>query len=183
MIATSLAAQPNGGQDLANLREDLRLLSQRVGELSLRVEQLEHENETLRGQQTESGTAYASLAQLNDAIAELNRSIKGNVSNSRAEILKIVSGQIEQLANQTNTALESLAKGGGKGTTGATKGSSAFSDNYPTDGISYTVVKGDSLARIAHKTGAKVSDIINANKISDPSKILSGQVLFIPGGK
>ena len=42
---------------------------------------------------------------------------------------------------------------------------------------------GDTLSKIAQKTGAKLSDIINANKIADPTKVQVGQQLFIPGGK
>jgi len=36
---------------------------------------------------------------------------------------------------------------------------------------------------LARRTGARVQDIINANKITDPAKIQVGQTLFIPGGK
>lgn len=49
--------------------------------------------------------------------------------------------------------------------------------------MSYVVQKGDTLAIIARKTGARTQDIINANKLSDPSKIQAGQTLFVPGGK
>ena len=40
-----------------------------------------------------------------------------------------------------------------------------------------------TLAVIAKTNNAKVQDIINANKISDPTKIRVGQTLFIPQGK
>jgi LysM repeat protein len=59
----------------------------------------------------------------------------------------------------------------------------AFGEAYSKEGVSYTVLKGDSLGAIAKKTGAKAQDIIDANKIMDPSKIQVGQVLFVPGGK
>ena len=59
----------------------------------------------------------------------------------------------------------------------------AFGDSYPKEGISYTVAKGDTVGLIAKKTGAKAQDIIDANKLLDPSRIQAGQVLFIPGGK
>jgi LysM repeat protein len=49
--------------------------------------------------------------------------------------------------------------------------------------MSYTVQKGDSVGLIAKKTGARVQDIVAANKLLDPSKIQVGQVLVIPGGK
>jgi LysM repeat protein len=39
------------------------------------------------------------------------------------------------------------------------------------------------VAIIAKRTGARAADIINANKLTDPSLIFVGQVLFIPGGK
>jgi LysM repeat protein len=58
-----------------------------------------------------------------------------------------------------------------------------FGDTYSKEGVSYTVQKGDSIGGIARKTGAKVQDIIDANKLADPSRIQAGQVLFVPGGK
>jgi len=59
----------------------------------------------------------------------------------------------------------------------------AFPEDYPKEGLNYTVQKGDTLAVISKKTGAKQQDIINANKLADPSRIAIGQTLFIPGGK
>ena len=59
----------------------------------------------------------------------------------------------------------------------------AFGESYPKEGVSYTVLKGDSVGVIAKKTGAKAQDIIDANKLMDPSRIQAGQVLFVPGGK
>ena len=86
---------------------------------------------------------------------------------------------MEKLAKQTNTALDSMAKGM------ATRPmvQPTFSESYPKEGVAYTVQKGDTLPAIAKKTGAKVQDIINANKIADPSRIVAGQTLFIPGGQ
>ncbi len=194
LLVASLSAQGSGTQDIANLREDVRLLSQRVGELSLKVDQLERENSQLQRKAESGNVSYVTLQQLNDAIAELNRNCRTAIASSRTDTLQIVAGQLEKLGNQTNAALESLSRGSGSrvATTATTPAASAapspaaasaFSDNYPKEGISYTVVRGDNLAKIAQKTGARSADIINANKISDPSKIQAGQVLFIPGGK
>jgi methionyl-tRNA formyltransferase len=58
-----------------------------------------------------------------------------------------------------------------------------FSDDFPKEGINYTVQAGDTLSGIAKKTGAKLSDIRNANKIVDDTRIRVGQTLFIPQGK
>ena len=58
-----------------------------------------------------------------------------------------------------------------------------FSEDFPKEGVNYTVVSGDTLSGIAKKTGGKLSDIRNANKIGDDTKIRVGQTLFIPNGK
>lgn len=173
-----VAAQTN--VDFANLREDVRVLTQQVGALTLRLEELERENARLRSQASQiTDSNYATVAQLNEAVAELNKSLRTAVSASRSETLDTVSKQMERLAQQTDAALQALARGQAARPAAQT----AFSDNYPKEGVSYTVQKGDTLAIIARKTGAKVHDIINANKISDPSKIQAGQALFIPGAK
>jgi LysM repeat protein len=173
--------------DVANLSEDIRGLKQRVNELQLRVEQLENENRELRGKATNN---YATIAQLNEAVADMNRTVKAAAASAKTETLQQVSVQMEKLAKQTNAAIESLANGinaRSSATSTSTASTHAtqttFSDDYPKEGTNYTVQKGETLAVIARKTGAKPQDIINANKISDPSKIQAGQSLFIPGGK
>src|SRR5947209_5735588 len=50
--------------ELANLREDVRVLSQRVGELQLRLEQAERENNELRAKTSSSAQNNASVQQL-----------------------------------------------------------------------------------------------------------------------
>ena len=177
--AILLASTASGQIELANLREDVRGLAQRVGELSLRIEQLERENASLRQSAQGLNQTYVTLNQLNNAIADLNVTIRTAVASSKSETLQQVGVQMEKLAKQTNTAIDSLAKG--MATRPAVQ--AAFSEDYSKTGVSYTVQKGDTLAEIAKKTGAKQSDIINANKISDPARIVVGQTLFIPGGK
>lgn len=179
VIAATAFAQSSPQLELANLREDVRGLVQRVGELSLRLEQLERENADLRQRVSSADKSYATVAQLNDTIADLNRNIRTAVTTSKTETLQLVSAQLEKLGRQTNAALDSLAK------SQATRPTvqASFSDDYSREGMSYTVQKGDSLASISKKTGAKQQDIINANKLADPSRITVGQTLFIPGGK
>ncbi len=185
-------AQTNGTQSLnsevANMRADMTVLTQRVGELALRVEQLERDNAALRTQTANSAQAFATVQQLNDAIADLNRAIKAGDT----AVAERTAAQIKKLGEATNAALDSLSKGqppqhastaSPVAAPSSSSSSAAFSDNFPSEGISYKVQKGDTLALIARKTGSKSQDIINANKIADPAKILVGQTLFIPGGK
>lgn len=176
LAATAAAQTPASQLEMANLREDLRGLVQRVGDLSLRVEQLERENAMLRSKAGLADKNYATLAQLNDAMADLTRDLKAAIAASKAEALQQVAGQIEKLANQTNAALDSLAKVQAVRPVVAAPGP----EGNAKEGGSYTVQKGDTLALIAKKTGARPQDIINANKLSDPSHILLGQTLIIP---
>src|SRR5512137_2529563 len=71
VIATSAFAQGSSQVEVANLREDVRGLTQRVGELTLRLEQLERENAELRQQSGAADRQRVTMAQLNDAIAEV----------------------------------------------------------------------------------------------------------------
>jgi LysM repeat protein len=178
----ALHAQPaqSPAVELANLREDVRLLIQRVGQLSLRVEQLEAENERLTRTAAGAERNFATLTQLNTAIADLARELRAADAANRSEILAAVATQMETLARQTNAALDAAARGRA---TAAAPSATTFSDNFTKEGVTYTVVSGDTIARIAQKTGAKVQDIINANRIADPTRIQVGQVLFIPGGR
>lgn len=173
---TPLAAQFDTRTDIANLRQDLLLLNQRVGELSMSVEQLTRDNAELRAK---AGQSYVTLEQLNKAISDLNRLVQLSLTDQKKEILGQVSTQLEKLGRQTNTALDALAKN--QATRPAVQ--TGFSDDFPKEGLNYTVQAGDTLAVIARKHGAKLQDIVNANKIADPTKIQVGQTLFIPQGK
>lgn len=178
-LAASAFAQSNPQVEIANLREDVRGLMQRVSVLSLRLEQLERENAELRHRVGAADKGYATLTQVNTAVAEATSSLRGAIASSKTETLQQVAAQLEKLGKQTNAALDSLAKS--QATRPAVQ--TNFSDDYSKEGVSYTVQKGDSLAGIAKRTGAKQQDIINANKLADPSRIVPGQTLFIPGGK
>ncbi|MBL9216199.1 MAG: LysM peptidoglycan-binding domain-containing protein [Opitutaceae bacterium] len=162
--------------ELANLRQDVMLLTQRVGELSMTVEQLTRDNQAL---QAKTGETYVTLEQFNRAIGDINRTMQGALADQKRETLNQVGTQLERLARQTQAAIDAVAKN--QATRPAVQ--TSFSDNFPKEGINYTVQAGDTLAVIARKNNAKVQDIINANKISDPGRIQVGQTLFIPQGK
>jgi LysM repeat protein len=187
--AATLHAQ-NIAVDVANMRQELDLLRQRIGQLELNVESVQRENNDLRnGAAATAKQNYATVDQLNKSIADLNRAIK----DSKADTLARVKTEMDSLTKQSNAALADMAakvNAATQRTTTTTKTAGAtttappvFSDNYPEKGITYTIVSGDSIATIARKTGARQQDIINANKIANPKSLMIGQVLFIPGGR
>jgi LysM repeat protein len=162
--------------EVANLRQDVALLTQRVGELAMAVEQLTRENNNLQAKASQS---YVTVEQLNKSVADTNRAMQAALADQKRETLQQVAGQIERLGKQTNAALDALAKNQATRPVVQT----TFSEDFPKEGINYTVVSGDTLSGIAKKTGAKMADIRNANKISDDTRIRVGQTLFIPQGK
>lgn len=167
------AAQNNLGSQVAGLREDVRLLVERVGQMSLRIEQLERENARLLSATDGLNRTYATVAQLNDSVAELNQLIAQGDNASRAQAAKA----LEELARQTNAAIDSLAKGMNARPQVAAP---TFTSDFPKEGLRYTVEPGDTLSSIASRFKSTVKDIQNANRITDPTKIQVGQTLFIP---
>lgn len=179
MMGFAVVAQAQQGTvayELTSLRADLQLLQQRVGELALTVEQLSRENSAL---QTKASHSYVTLEQLNKTIADINRTMQANLAEQKGEILSQVSTQMAKLGRQSQAAIDALAKN--QATRPAIQ--TTFTEDFPKEGINYTVQTGDTLSGIAKKTGGKLSEIRNANKISDDSKIRVGQTLFIPQGK
>jgi LysM repeat protein len=175
-LTVPVFAQSGGLAELGSLRQDLMMLNQRVGELSMAVERLDRENEALKSAARQN---YATVDQLNRSLADANRSVHAAMDDQRRDILAQVAAQLEKLGKQTNAALDSMAKG----QAARPVVQSTFSDDFPKEGVNYTVQAGDTLAVIARTNNAKLQDIINANKISDPTKIKVGQTLFIPQGK
>lgn len=165
----------NTRAEVMNLRQDVAELRQRIGELTMAVEQLTRENNALQAKASQS---YVTVDQLNRSVADLNRTMQSALADQKREVLGQVAGQMEKLGRQTNAALDSLAKNQATRPVVQT----TFSDDFPKEGINYTVQTGDTLAVIARKNNAKLQDVINANKISDPTKIRVGQTLFIPQG-
>src|SRR4051812_33820523 len=95
LAATALAQTAPSPVDFANLREDVRGLTQRVEGLTLRLEQLERENGDLKQRLGAANHSYATVAQLDAAIDDVNRAIKTAVTTSKEETLRQVGTQME----------------------------------------------------------------------------------------
>ncbi len=179
LAATPLLAQRADPRaiEMANLREDLRLLQQTVAELQASVAQLQRDNAALSSQAESGRASLVTLAQLNDAFAQLRQSTEASLADQKRETLQTVAQQISKLAKETNSALAAVAKGQATRPTIATD----FSDDFPKEGVTHTVQSGETLSTISKKYGVPMKNIQNANRIADPTKIMVGQSLFIPG--
>jgi len=178
-VASSLFAQRADPRavEMANLREDVRLLQQTVAELQASVSQLQRDNAALSSQAESGKVAYVTLAQLNDAVAQIKQTTDAALAEQRRDTLQTVAQQIAKLAKETNAAIAALAKGQATRPTIATE----FKDDFPKEGVTHTVQTGETLSLIAKKYGVPMKNIQNANRIADPTKVFVGQSLFIPG--
>ena len=50
----------------------------------------------------------------------------------------------------------------------------------PGTWVQYTLEDGDSLGALATEMGISVQDIVNANCLSDPNTVYTGQVIYLP---
>ncbi len=175
-------SDPNTRRQIANLTQDVQLLTQRVGQLQVRVEQLERENESLRKEAVDRKGLEMELkvleANLQSGLSNLRSDLSAADEAQKQAIVKAVSKQIADLAEQTQKTIDALADYVGHRGTGIP--AVEFSDDYPRTGFRYEVGPGDSLAKIAEMHGVKIRDIINANRLANPDRIQVGQNLFIP---
>jgi LysM repeat protein len=119
-----------------------------VGELTMIVEQLNRDNSAL---QSKTNQSYVTIEQLNKAVADINRTMQSALAEQKRETLSQVAGQIERLGKQTNAALDALAKNQATRPVVQT----TFSEDFPKEGVNYTVQPGDTLAVIAKKNNAR----------------------------
>lgn len=166
---------------LANLRADMDRLNQIVRRMQLQIEDLERENGRLRELVDERTSANptdrVSREELTTVLSTFERRIQAANRQSRDLLVDEVSKEIEALAEQTQKAITTIADGLEGAPT--IEQVVVFNDNYPKTGTTYTVVRGDSLGKIARDMKSRVPWIRNANRLSSDI-IYPGQELFIP---
>ena len=170
---------------LANLTQDLELLSRQVAGLRSEVEILRRENTQLRllveqGSKSK-GVSQSKLVdfgrQMDSQLAEVRREVAQ--SNANAKILKQhVDSSLQKLIQQMNTGFSAIRS---NPVAAPEAPAVVFNDEYPKErGFVHKVGKGETVSSIAKKHNSKVSWIINANRISDPTKVHVGKELFVP---
>jgi len=172
----SLSAQ---SVSLADLNQDMALLNREVQQLRLEIEQLRRENETLakKIKATESSSVSTDVVRAQTTSIQTN--VDARMENMRKEIIEQVRREMENMAAQTNAAMEKIA--GAVNSRPKAELPTTFSDNFPQGGFTYTVKSGDTLAKIAKENNSQTKWIQDANKIANPARDLRvGATIFIP---
>lgn len=188
--STPSASTSRPAPEVLNLREDVRLLSSRLAEMENNMEEMMRRNlslqnrirdleSSLQGSQQQN---YATVQQLDRVREELRTFASEEGRRNRREAITEATRLVEDLSRQTQSALDTLtrsinARPTGGGTAASTR---QFSEDFPREGVTHVVARGETLSGIAQRYGSSVRDIQNANRIDRPETIQVGQTLFIP---
>jgi LysM repeat protein len=167
---------------VANLNQDVSLLTQQVKTMRLEMEELHRENARFRAQVAAVGQddrTRAQLSSLSSAVESIRSEYRAADEAQKQQIIAEVTRQINALAKETQGAINSVAQAvESQPQVGTTV---HFSDDYPKTGKPYVVRSGDTLSKIARDHGSTVKHIQNANKIVNPARDLKvGETIFIP---
>jgi LysM repeat protein len=182
-VYSPLSAQSDNLRvSVANLSQDVNLLAQQLKTLRLEMEEMRRENARLRSQVAAASSnrdTQAQISNLSTAIDGLRREYRQADEAQKQQIIAEVSRQINALGQETQAALNTVAKA--VESTPSVSTPIHFSEDYPKTGKPYIVRSGDTLSGIARKHGSTVKHIQNANKIANPAKDLRvGETIFIP---
>lgn len=176
------AAQDNLRVTVANLSQDMSLLTQSLKTMRLEIEELHRENARLRAQVAAASSSRdtdAQISNLSGAIETLRREYRSADEAQKQQILAEVNRQVSALAKETQGALNTVAQAVDNQPQVST--TVHFSDDFPKTGKPYVVRSGDTLSKIAREHGSTIKNIQNANKIVNPSRDLQvGETIFIP---
>jgi len=172
---------------LANLTQDLELISRQVANLRSEVEILRRENAQLRLFAEKAGKAQGVSS---SSLQEFARQMDGRLESLRVDIAQNKTGA-EALRRDVNIRIQNLIKKmnagfasyGGSSPSVAPPPPVKFTDDYPEKGFVHDVEKGETVSSIAQKYKSKTQWILSANRISDPTKVHVGKSLFVPQSK
>ena len=171
-----------GNVQVANLKQDLELISRELAGLRSEVELLRRENAQLRvvvdsfskKANSDQGISAAQVIQINSRLSSLEKRVQAN-TGSQATMQTSVNQQMQELIKQMNDGFETVSK-----STATPTPAKTFSTDYPQKGFVHKVEKGETVSSIAKKYESKVKWIIDANQITDPTKVFVGKELFVP---
>ena len=171
-----------GNVQVANLKQDLELISRELAGLRSEVELLRRENAQLRvvvdsvsqKSKSEQGVSSSQMVQIDGRISSLEKRVQSNAV-SQGKIQTSFNQQIQELIKQMNNGFEKISKSSASQVPAQT-----FSTDYPQKGFVHKVEKGETVSSIAKKYESKIKWIIDANQIVDPTKVYVGKELFVP---
>ena len=175
---SSLVGNPN--VQLANLKQDMELVSRELAGLRTEVELLRRENAQLRVTVEQLTRRQNSTANdggtRQDARLQALESRATRSEKEQVALQQNLDKKIKELIAEMNKVISQVNKPSG----GNFSPVPSFSDDYPQKGFVHKVERGETVSSIAQKHKSRVKWIIDANQIADPTKVFVGKELFVP---
>jgi len=167
---------------MANLKQDLELINREVKGLRSEVELLRRENAQLRvaleqvSQSPKANQETGLVLEIQNRMQVLELALKQS-ERARESMQDGVNQKFRQIIEQMNLGFEQVTS---QNKQKNVPNPPSFSTDYPKNGFVHKVEKGETVSSIAQKYQSKVSWIIDANQIGDPTKVFVGRELFVP---
>jgi nucleoid-associated protein YgaU len=172
--------QPRRDPEVARIAVNTQQMSVEFRQLSEQLAVLNRNQELLESRLARLEAQVAAGPRPQDDIAALRRDIqllRAERDTLRSEITGDLAARIETIAARQQAEINA-AKAAASGTAPARGG--GVSAARAGSGYEHKVERGQTLSEIARGYGKSVDSIMKANKITNPSSIRAGQVLFIP---
>jgi LysM repeat protein len=163
-------------------------MQQDLADLKTEVEKLKLENQDLRESLSRQRAAAAPASSASEANAKQRKEVLDEVDRRLKSQTKEVNAALAELTRQVNATLA-------KGPAAPAKTKSAApaptaetpavveepaTAEMPQTGVTYKVVRGDSVTRIAKKFNSKTEWILQANKLPNASALKADVEIFVP---
>ncbi len=178
MSLTPLWAQSN---QVAGMQQD-------IADLKTEVEKLKLENQDLRDSLSRQRASAAPASSASEANAKQRKEVLDEVDRRLKNQTKEVNTALAELTRQVNATLAKNNSVPVK-TKSATPAAAAetpataeepASTEMPQTGVTYKVVRGDSVTRIAKKFNSKTEWILQANKLPNAAALKADVEIFVP---
>ncbi len=177
--------------DVARIATNTQQMNVEFRQLSEQISALSRTQESLDTRLSRLEAQTAASPRTQDDITALRRDVqivRSERETLKKEITDDLAARIEKIAarqqadiNAARAAAAPSASGtGAVRASGSGRGASGGSAGSGKGGYEHKVERGQTLSEIARGYNKSVESILKANKLSNPSSIRVGQVLFIP---
>jgi len=175
---------PRNNPDVARVVTNTQQMSLDFRQLSEQVAVLSRNQEQLDARLTRLEAQASSAPKSQDDIVALQRDIqlvRSERETLKREITDDLAARIEKIAVRQQAEINAARKSAtAAGPTPRTVAGGAVSTVRSGAGYEHKVERGQTLSEISRGYGKSMDVIMKANKITNPSSIRVGQVLFIP---
>ena len=179
---TIFEQQPRRSPEVARIETNTQQMHLEFRQLAEQMAALARTQELLDTRLTRLESQLSAAPRSQDDITALRRDIQ--LIRSERELLKKeitddLAGRIEKIALRQQSEINAARAAASAGAARPAAGGPAAPD-AARSGYEHKVVRGQTLSEIARGYNKSLDAIMKANKISNPSSIRVGQVLFIP---